>query len=897
MKFFSFSFLFFFLFYSHNAQTISFVQATGSPIANTNNQRGLVSGDINNDGIVDLIVGNAYANNLSVYIGLGNGQFSPSLASPVTVNTGPIYIAIGDFNGDSNPDLATANYFSNDVSILLGNGLGSFTVSSTISTGSFPYCIAVEDFNLDGNKDLITCSAVSGDAHLLIGNGLGSFTIAAGSPFSTGGGPYHVSTGFFNSDAFPDFAVANGFGSFDNVNVFMGNGSGTFTTGLNSPYTVGSQPRTIAVKDLNSDGFSDFVVTNFNSNNIDILLGSASGSFVSAPSSPINVGSGPYQSTIADFDLNGTQDIAISNNGSSNITILSGSGSGTFSNVLGSPISIGWGLQPICSDDFNGDGLADIAAGEWNGSNINVLINISNMSCSLSAAFNYSIGNAGAVNFNSLSSGTMSTATYTWNFGDATNSTGLSVMHTYSANGTYTVTLMANNNATPTCINSATQIITINNVVSCNLVTAFNYTIGSFGQVTFNSASSGTTSSTAYVWTFGDATNSTGLSAMHTYSANGTYSVTLMANNNATPTCINSTTQVITINNVVSCNLVTAFNYTVGSSGQVTFNSASSGTTSSTVYVWNFGDAINSTGLSAMHTYSANGTYTVTLMANNNATPTCINSATQIITINNVVSCNLITAFNYTVGSSGQVTFNSASSGTTSSTTCIWIFGDGTNSIGLSATHTYTANGTYTVTLITNNNTTPTCINSATQIIEVNKIVSCSLITSFNYTTGSSGLVTFSSLSSVTTSGTTYIWIFGDGTNSNGLSTTHTYTANGLYTATLIVNNNQSPECISVSTKTIEIRNAVNVSIKKIEQNFLSLSPNPTSGIFEIKMLSVLNKSELVIYNLLGQEELRTLLLEEDNTINAHSLNNGVHIYHLYQNNTLAKSGRLVLNK
>ena len=66
----------------------------------------------------------------------------------------PIFVAVGDFNGDGVQDLATANNNSDNVSVLIGTGTGSFGPPSNFTVGATPYSVAVGDFNGDGVQDL-----------------------------------------------------------------------------------------------------------------------------------------------------------------------------------------------------------------------------------------------------------------------------------------------------------------------------------------------------------------------------------------------------------------------------------------------------------------------------------------------------------------------------------------------------------------------------------------------------------------------------------------------------------------------------------------------------------------------------------------------------------------------
>ena len=61
---------------------------------------------------------------------------------------------VADFNGDGVPDLATANFATNDVSILLGDGHGKFRLSGVFGAGSGPASLVAADYDEDGAPDL-----------------------------------------------------------------------------------------------------------------------------------------------------------------------------------------------------------------------------------------------------------------------------------------------------------------------------------------------------------------------------------------------------------------------------------------------------------------------------------------------------------------------------------------------------------------------------------------------------------------------------------------------------------------------------------------------------------------------------------------------------------------------
>jgi hypothetical protein len=82
------------------------------------NSFALAAGDFNGDSKLDLVVANAYSDNIGILTGNGDGTFQPPVDFPV--GSLPVSLAIGDFNGDGIPDVAVANEMGG-ISILLGS--------------------------------------------------------------------------------------------------------------------------------------------------------------------------------------------------------------------------------------------------------------------------------------------------------------------------------------------------------------------------------------------------------------------------------------------------------------------------------------------------------------------------------------------------------------------------------------------------------------------------------------------------------------------------------------------------------------------------------------------------------------------------------------------------------
>lgn len=157
------------------------------------------------------------------------------------------------------------------------------------------------------------------------------------------------------------------------------------TPSNDSPHSVGTNPFSITSADYNSDGISDLVVVNSGSANLSLLLGTGSGSFAtSVYIAPVN---SPQAVTSADFNTDGKIDLAVAyyNN---NVSILLGNGSGSFAPPIS--FSVGTTPQAITSGDFNADGNTDLAVANRNSSNVSVLLGIG--TGSFSNAVNYTTG-------------------------------------------------------------------------------------------------------------------------------------------------------------------------------------------------------------------------------------------------------------------------------------------------------------------------------------------------------------------------------------------------------------------------------------------------------------------------------------------------------------------------
>ena len=183
----------------------------------------------------------------------------------------PVRVLAGDFNGDLDPDLAvTITSFQGNgfIAIYVGGAGATFTGPTYLTLGPrFTGNFAMSDFNGDSDPDLATANELCHTTSALGGGTGGSFTGLTTTP--VGNLPDDIAVGEFNGDSDRDLAVANQ-GS-DNVSVMLGGGGLGFIGPDN--YPVGDQPTGVAVGEFNADGRQDIAVTNELTDNVSILLG------------------------------------------------------------------------------------------------------------------------------------------------------------------------------------------------------------------------------------------------------------------------------------------------------------------------------------------------------------------------------------------------------------------------------------------------------------------------------------------------------------------------------------------------------------------------------------------------------------------------------------------------
>jgi len=300
----------------------------------------------------------------SVHLGDGVGGFAWDRDYPV--GDGSSDIVAGDFNGDTNLDIAISNFRGNDISILFGNDTGGFTWQQNYPVGNGPSDLVTGRFNnYDTYLDLAVVNYYDDTVSIFLGNETGGFTWHQNC--SVGDGPSSIVFEDFNQDLFLDLAITN---SLDNtISILLGNGNGGFTWYIDRP--VGDGPSSIVTGEFNPDTFPDLAVTNYESNDVSILFGDGAGGF--NPSQNIVVGDGPSGIVAGDF-FNypfGYIDLAITNYGSDDICLLHND-YGYF--YLEQSYFVGDGPTNTITSDFNDDYIYDLAVSNFYSDTISVLL-------------------------------------------------------------------------------------------------------------------------------------------------------------------------------------------------------------------------------------------------------------------------------------------------------------------------------------------------------------------------------------------------------------------------------------------------------------------------------------------------------------------------------------------
>jgi PKD repeat protein len=382
-----------------------------------------------------------------------------------------------------------------------------------------------------------------------------------------------------------------------------------------------------------------------------------------------------------------------------------------------------------------------------------------------------------AVDFFGNAGGGVPPYTFIWTFGDGAAASGLNLVHSYAAAGSYTASLNVSDSAGHRAAASTTITVQPPPAATASAsVSAGDAPV----TVNFTGSASGGTVPYSYAWTFGDGATASSQNPSHAYTSAGIFNAQLT---------VSDATGRTAIADVPTITVSPALTTTAGVSSRlgtipfaVDFSSTPAGGLQPYAYAWTFGDGGAATTQAPTHTYTAAGTYTPEV------TVTDANGVKAVASAGRITATGPLSALASALPAEGDaslnVTFWGSADGGIAPYGYSWTFGDGSTAAGQNSGHTYTAAGTYTATLTVTDASGSTA--SATAMVTV----SPALVAAASATTAAGGAPLVVSFTGEATGGKgpfTYSWTFGDGNSSNSQNPSHTYATAGTYTATLTV--------------------------------------------------------------------------------------------------------------
>ncbi|CAM2707178.1 unnamed protein product [Rotaria socialis] len=325
------------------------------------NPSSIITGDLDNDNHLDLLVTNSGTGSIGIFLGNGNGTFSQQTTFSINSEFRPTYIQFGNFDQDTQIDVVVVvDPINDEIYIFLRYANKTFA-TTTIFDGtfqSFPCFVAVADFNEDNQSDIVIVNYETDEILLLSNYFILPSVRQTNYLVEQGSAPSSVIVYDFNNDSQPDLVTNNAAG--DSLLILFGNDNGTYDVKLSYSTGIGSFPERLCIGDLNNDKRMDIVIANYGSDSIGILIGENNGTFSNVITVAMAPGSKPVPVSVGDFNNDTQLDIVVGNTGLGGFTILHGHGDGNF--TIGMTYAVQTVKQPlsIVVEDINKDKYLDL---------------------------------------------------------------------------------------------------------------------------------------------------------------------------------------------------------------------------------------------------------------------------------------------------------------------------------------------------------------------------------------------------------------------------------------------------------------------------------------------------------------------------------------------------------
>lgn len=353
------------------------VSSGGNPIA-------VANGDMDGDGDQDVVVASVDDDQLEIYLNDGTGALTAGPTQDALGLDDKLYVqrlSTADFNGDGFDDVVLGYYDSDgEINVFMNDGAGNLLPGTafTVAEAGYPDLVATADFNNDGNMDITTGNWYR-SVSVLLGNGTGGFPSIdeyAMDGVNFNSGTSSIATGDFSGDGLPDIAIS----AYPLQAAFLtNNGDGTFTISQRSPSSppgMGTIARGAVLRDIDSDGSLDFVTATAE-NQIVAWMNDGTGTFAD-PSVAAATSAGSNRGLAStDFNGDGIADLVAGNSSASAVDVLAGNGDGSFETPTTPSTGAMEAPGSVQTADMNGDCRPDVVTGGVNSSNAGVLLNTS----------------------------------------------------------------------------------------------------------------------------------------------------------------------------------------------------------------------------------------------------------------------------------------------------------------------------------------------------------------------------------------------------------------------------------------------------------------------------------------------------------------------------------------